>query len=137
MILKLLETILKIILAILNRGRVPQPGPLKLVHTREENMAQVYTATLAPKTAADVVSHEVTLTGAAFVEGDAAVQSYADGTVSTGEFKAEDGVEFTTSYVQIDDAGNRSEPIVQTFTAVDDIAPAQPGELGLTHVREE
>lgn len=100
-------------------------------------MAQVYTATLAPKTAADVVSHEVTLSGATFLTGDPAVQTFPDGTVATGEFKADDGVAFSTSYVQIDDAGNRSEAIVQTFTAIDDIAPGAPTELGLTHVREE
>lgn len=139
MILKLLKLILEILRVIVNRGAPPKPGPLKLVHTREDaaNMAQVYTAAVAPKTANDVVSHEVTLTGATFLEGDAAVQTIPEGTATTGEFKAEDGVEFSTSYVQIDDAGNRSESIVQTFTAVDDIAPGQPGELGLTHVREE
>lgn len=37
----------------------------------------------------------------------------------------------------IDDAGNKSEPSVHMFTAIDSVAPPQPGELGVTIVGEE
>lgn len=100
-------------------------------------MGQRYNATLAAKTANDVVSHEVTLTNATFEDDGSTVKTVPDGTAEIGMFRADDGANVSTSYVQIDDAGNRSEPVVQSFTSVDDIAPAAPGELGIQHVGEE
>lgn len=39
--------------------------------------------------------------------------------------------------VDVDDAGNQSEPATFEFTATDTLSPQQPGALGVTLVSEE
>jgi hypothetical protein len=93
----------------------------------------VYQAGFPAIETADVVSQELTVK-----VGDAEnTESYsADATVSN-EFTALDNEEVTLTLVYVDDAGNRSEPRVQSFIATDTIPPAQPGELAITLLREE
>ena len=83
---------------------------------------------LPPKSAADVVARQITLQ----VGTQEVVTVDLDGeTLETGEFTGLDNDSVTGSLVDIDDAGNRSEPRDFDFILLDTIAPPRPGELGL------
>lgn len=56
--------------------------------------------------------------------------------VESAEFEVDQDVSVKISVVNVDDAGNKSEPREQTFLILDTIAPAQPGELGVRVVSE-
>lgn len=97
-------------------------------------MALVYSISAGPPVDADVVSRELTVS----IAGAAGTPATFTGTATDlGEVKAEQGAEVILSLVDIDDAGNRSEAAVVTFTATDTIPPAKPGEFGVSLVREE
>ena len=79
-------------------------------------------------------------------EGDVVKRNLAvtlpDGSVQTAELPGKDAAESAefevpqdsevkVSCVNVDDAGNESEPRVQSFVIADTIAPAVPGELGV------
>lgn len=85
---------------------------------------------LPPPGAPDVVLRELTQV----INGIQTVLNVEQGYT----FLAEDGAMVSLSLVDIDDAGNRSEPSpTLTFTATDTIAPPTPGELGVTVIGEE
>lgn len=82
-----------------------------------------------PAAEGDVVSRKLALT-------------MPDGTVVSSEVPGKDAADSETfevpqdsvvkvSCVNVDDAGNESEPRVQEFTIADTIPPAQPGEIGV------
>ncbi len=82
----------------------------------------------------DVVSREVKLTLA-----DGTVSEFVNegnGAFESAEFTADQDSEVSISVVNVDDAGNKSVPRVQSFTLVDTIAPPAPGELGVKVVGE-
>jgi hypothetical protein len=116
-----------------------QPPVLFVSLIRKENssMALVYSVSAGLSSAKDVVTRELAVAVNGVSVGDPV--SYPGDTTSFGEVKAEQGDEVTLTLVDIDDATppNRSEPAVVTFTAKDTIAPPQPGEFGVTLVREE
>lgn len=56
---------------------------------------------------------------------------------SSVEFSANQDSLVSMQLTYIDDAGNVSEPRIQTFTAVDIFPPAIPGEFGLVEVIDE
>jgi hypothetical protein len=58
-------------------------------------------------------------------------------TTSFGEIVAPQEATVVVTLVDVDDAGNESPPSFYEFIAKDTIAPAQPGSLGVTLVREE
>lgn len=94
----------------------------------------VYSVSAAPAVDADVVSRRLTVT----VNGEAREPSdfTADAT-SFGELAFADNDAVVLTLVDIDDAGNASEPAVFEFVAVDTIPPAKPGDFGVTLLREE
>lgn len=92
-----------------------------------------YKATFPPTTANDVVTREVTMT---INGGTPDVSTYP---VTTGEFNffAPDNATVSLFLVDIDDAGNRSQPSPSTeFTATDTLPPPAPGAIGVTLVGE-
>jgi hypothetical protein len=99
---------------------------------KEPNMALVYSVSAGAPVDHDVVSREFTV-----AYGDATSGKTFDGTATDfGEIVVPQDSEVTLTLVDIDDAGNRSEPAVVTFTALDTIPPAKPGEFGVTLLRE-
>lgn len=54
-----------------------------------------------------------------------------------GEVRVAQGDKVLLTLVDVDDAGNRSEPAVLEFVAEDTLPPAKPGEFGVTLVKEE
>jgi len=101
---------------------------------KEPDMALVYAVTAGAPVDADVVSRELT----AVVNGEVLFTQSLDGkATSLGEVKVPQDSSVTLTLVDIDDAGNRSQPAVVEFVATDTIAPVQPGAFGVTVLREE
>lgn len=88
-----------------------------------------YTVTAALPVDADVVSRMLTI----MVNGEdmGTVDVPVDST-ELSVFSAPQDAEVALTLVDVDDAGNKSEPAVYSFVATDTIAPAQPGGLGVT-----
>ena len=102
--------------------------------TKESSMSLVYKITAGVPVDADVVARELTITQ----NGERVLTSAFDGsTTDFGEFRAEQGASIIGSLVDVDDAGNRSQPATFEFIAADTIPPSQPGSFGVTLVREE
>jgi len=94
----------------------------------------IYAISAAPPVDSDVVERQLTIE----VGTEAPkVVTFPSGATSLGEVQAEQGATVTLSLVDLDDAGNPSEPAVVEFVATDTIPPAQPGQFGVTLVREE
>lgn len=94
-----------------------------------------YRVSVGPVVDADVVTRELSV----YVNGsDVAreVRAYEPTTIELGDVVVEQGSSVELRVVDIDDAGNRSEPAVLTFVAEDTLPPAQPGALGVTLVSE-
>lgn len=84
--------------------------------------------------AADVVKRVLTV---AVNGGEPVEDSYAGDALESNEYSFEDGAEVTGSLVDIDDAGNASQPSEFSVTVTDTIAPPQPGVVGFSVAREE
>jgi hypothetical protein len=108
--------------------RLRKPGlVIPIFKDGDFNMLKFYLA-LPEKSAPDVVSRELTFKVG---EADPAVLTYPGDVLATDEFGGMDGDAVVGALVDIDDAGNRSEAREFSFTLVDTIAPAQPGDVGL------
>lgn len=94
-----------------------------------------YNVSVGPVVDADVVSRELSV----FIDGSETareVRTYPADATGLGPVTAPQDAVVVLKLVDIDDAGNRSEPAVLEFTATDTIAPAAPGDLGVTLVNE-
>lgn len=94
-----------------------------------------YRVSVAPVVDGDVVTRELSV----YVNGaDTAreIRSYEPAAVDLGDVLVEQGTAVVLKVVDVDDAGNRSEPAVLEFVATDTLPPAQPGSLGVTLVAE-
>lgn len=101
---------------------------------KESNMALVYSVSAGSAVDADVITRELTVV----VNGEQVAQNTFSGSeTALGEVVAPQGGNVMLTLVDIDDAGNRSQPATVEFVAVDTIQPAQPGSFGVTLVREE
>jgi hypothetical protein len=97
-------------------------------------MALVYSVTGAPAVDPDVVARRITVT----VDGTAreVLPDFPAEATSFGEVAVPQDSQVVLTLVDVDDAGNVSEPAVLEFTATDTIPPAKPGEFGVSLVRE-
>lgn len=97
-------------------------------------MALVYSVSAGPVVDADVVARRLMVT----INGEAAPASpdFPADTTSFGEVTAPQDAQVVLALVDVDDAGNVSEPAVLEFTATDTIPPAKPGEFGVSLIRE-
>jgi hypothetical protein len=94
-----------------------------------------YRVSVGPVVDADVVTRELSV----YVDGadvPREVREYAPTVTDLGDVVVAQGSSVELRVVDIDDAGNRSEPAVLTFVAEDTLPPAQPGALGVTLVSE-
>lgn len=95
-------------------------------------MALVYLVTAGAPVDHDVVNRVLTVT----VGGVSETTTVSGDTTNFGEITVPQDVEVTLTLVDVDDAGNKSEPAEVTFVSADTIPPAKPGEFGVTIVRE-
>jgi len=114
--------------------RLKRPGLVFLILTREENNMLFFVLDLPTPGASDVVTRElsvqigsntpqnITLTGDVLV---------------SAELSGNDNDVVQGSLVDIDDAGNSSDPSNFSFVLLDTIAPPSPNAVGLTVTREE
>ena len=94
----------------------------------------IYAISAAPPVDSDVVERQLTIDVG---NETPQVVTFPANATNLGEVQAEQGATVTLSLVDLDDAGNPSEPAVVEFVATDTIPPAQPGQFGVTLVREE
>lgn len=116
--------------------RCSNPGLLRISITGEDPMADkiLFQVVLPPKSAPDVVRRELTVN---FADGSQDVIELAADATSSDTLKGDQDSEISVALVDIDDAGNRSEPSLAAFELLDTVAPPAPGELGLSIVGEE
>lgn len=121
----------------------PMPGPVAIRAIREARVSIGgiemdmirFVVVLPDEPTPDVVKREVTVT---FADGtSASVDAMGRAAGDSAEFIGQQDSVVKVSVVNVDDAGNKSEPRVAEFTLVDTFAPAQPGEIGLRATGEE
>ena len=95
-------------------------------------MALVYSVTAGPAVDADVVSRRLSVT----VNGETTTTEWGADATSFGEVTVPQDSNVVLALVDVDDAGNVSQPAVVEFVATDTIPPAKPGEFGVALVRE-
>jgi hypothetical protein len=113
-----------------------KPRRLEVFQIRSSsNMADnlTYRVTAGAPVDGDVVSRVVTVTVNGESQGSV---SYVGSTIDLGVITVPQDSDVEVSLVDIDDAGNASDPASYSFVAVDSIAPATPGALGVTLVGE-
>ena len=94
----------------------------------------VYNVTAGAVVDKDVAERRLSVT----VNGEVReTKPFAPDTTSFGELAFADNDNVVLSLVDVDDAGNVSKPAVVEFVALDTVAPAAPGEFGVSFVREE
>lgn len=89
-----------------------------------------YRVSAGPVVDGDVVKRLLTLTINGEDQGTAELPATAAADLSV--FSAPQDAVVVLKLVDVDDAGNESEPAVFEFTAKDTIPPAKPGSLGVT-----
>lgn len=112
---------------------VPKPKLVRLVITKENGIMLEFKLVLPVPGAVDVVGRELTVKVA---DGEAVTQTVAADVLEVAGFSGADNAAVEVSLVDVDDAGNKSEARVQTFTLVDNLAPPVPGEIGLQVTNE-
>ena len=101
-----------------------------------ETMANVltYSVSAAAPVDGDVVARLLTFVVNGEYQGVTELPATASGVLKT--FSVPQDAEVVLTLVDVDDAGNKSEPAVLTFVALDTIQPAQPGSFGVTLISE-
>jgi len=69
-------------------------------------------------------------------DGEPTVKSYPANTSNFGEFSFEENVHVVITLVDVDDAGNVSDPAVASFTTSDTIPPRVPVGFAVSLIRE-
>lgn len=93
-----------------------------------------YQVSAAASTAGDAVSREVSLS----INGaQPVVTVYAPTATDLGSVTVPQNSEVTITVVDVDDAGNRSEPAFVSFVAADMLPPPAPGAVTVALVSEE
>lgn len=113
--------------------RPAMPGIIILLVTFQENEMLKFKLVLPAPGAADVVKRELSVK---IADADAVLAELAADALEADGYEGQDDDAVEVSLVDIDDAGNRSEARVQTFTLADTIAPPVPGEIGLVVTAE-
>lgn len=101
---------------------------------REGKEMLVYSVTAGTVVDKDVAERRLSVT----VNGEVReTKPFAPDTTSFGELSFTDNDNVVLTLVDVDDAGNVSKPATVEFVALDTVAPAAPGEFGVSFVREE
>jgi hypothetical protein len=112
----------------------PMPGPLSITLIQEDSDVLIYQINLPQPGATDVVKRELTI---ATPDQPDSVMELAPDLLAVEGQKGPQDAKIKLTLVDIDDAGNRSEPRIQEFTLTDTIAPPEPGEIGIAVTGEE
>jgi hypothetical protein len=114
---------------------VSTPGGLRVDEIRSNDMADLITYRVSAGTpvSSDVVSRLVTVVVDDVTQGST---SYGASVSDFGNITVPQDSSVTVTLVDVDDAGNKSDPAAISFVAADTIPPAQPGFLGVTLVGE-
>jgi hypothetical protein len=113
---------------------VPKPTRFGALQIRRNIMPDVliYKVNAAPVVDGDVVVRELQLV----VNGaEPVVREFGPAETDLGTVAVPQGANVVLKLVDVDDAGNRSEPAVAEFMATDTLPPQQPG-LGVELVAE-
>lgn len=105
-----------------------KPGKIQIFVTGENDMAITFKVVLPPVSAPDVVARELSVK---IGDAEPIVTELAADAINVDELQGPQDAEVEVSLVDIDDAGNRSEPSVATAVLADTFAPPKPGELGI------
>jgi hypothetical protein len=130
--LLLLRSINSTCLSILKVLRLKKPGKVSITMFEGEGMLS-FVLTLPERSAKDVVARELTVS----VDGVETVESLNGDSVESQVYSGLDNAAVAGRLVDIDDAGNRSDPSEFTFVLVDTIAPPAPGQVGLKVTAED
>ena len=130
--LLLLRSINSTCLSILKVLRLKKPGKVSITMFEGEGMLS-FVLTLQERSAKDVVARELTVS----VDGVETVESLNGDSLESQVYSGLDNAAVAGRLVDIDDAGNRSEPSEFTFVLVDTIAPPAPGQVGLKVTAED
>jgi hypothetical protein len=123
-----------ILYAVYNARVIVTPR-LWVVQIRRDYMADLltYSVVAAAVTDSDVVSRELVVA----VNGETQPAVYfASNMTDLGTVTALQNSSVELTLVDVDDAGNRSEPASLVFVALDTLAPSAPGSIGVTLVSE-
>jgi len=117
--------------------RTIRPSNLKAILVRSkrgDTKMLVYNVTAGSVVDNDVMERRLAVS----VNGEVVnTSTHPSDTTSFGELSFSDNDNVVLTLVDVDDAGNVSSPATFEFVAADTIAPAKPGEFGVTLVREE
>lgn len=130
--LLLIRSINNTCLSILKVLRLKKPGKVSITMFEGEGMLS-FVLTLPERSAKDVVARELTVS----VDGVETVESLNGDSLESQAYSGLDNAAVTGRLVDIDDAGNRSEPSEFTFVLADTIAPPAPGQVGLKVTAED
>lgn len=92
----------------------------------------VYSVKSDAPSAADVVARVLTVS----VDGVENASQFGAGVTDFGTVEVVEGASVVLTLVDVDNAGNRSEPASVSFVAADTLPPGQPGGFGVTLVGE-
>lgn len=94
----------------------------------------VYRVDFTPPAAnTDIISQELKL----IIEGEEVSTQTFEVTKASAEVRVPEGKTARVEVVHIDNAGNRSEPAIREFTAVDTLPPPKPGDMTVELTNEE
>lgn len=113
---------------------IRRPGPVRIKTWQGENGMLKFVLVLPEKGVSDVVKRHLSV---AVGGGEPMVVELGADVVASDVLEGVDNDIVTGSLVDEDDAGNKSEAREFSFVLVDDIAPPQPGELGIKVLSEE
>lgn len=92
----------------------------------------VYNVTADVPAAADVVARVLTVA----IDGVENASQFGSSVTDFGAVTVVEGASVVLTLVDVDNAGNRSEPASVSFVAADTLPPGQPGGFGVTLVGE-
>lgn len=114
---------------------VQKPVLLMAFQTRRKPMSDLltYQVTVGAPVDHDVVARQLSITVDGVSEG---TRSYEGGTTDLGTFEASQDANVVLTLIDVDDAGNYSEPAVLSFVASDTLRPSTPGAFNVILVSE-
>lgn len=113
---------------------VSKPSKVKYELKKGDSMSLVYSVSCPVSLDQDVTKRRLTVT---VNEVEVSNAEFHYNVSEFGEYSFNEGDEVTLSLVNIDNAGNVSEPCVSAFIAKDTIPPSAPEGLGVALLRED
>jgi hypothetical protein len=102
--------------------------------TKDGVIMLFYSVSAGPVVDSDVTERRLTVT---VNDATVSTKSYAASTVTFDEVNVNQGDRVVLTLVDVDDAGNVSEPALCEFVGSDSLPPVKPGSFGVSLAREE